>query len=264
VTGGDSGAKLVMKGSSVRVRASASVHLQGLPGLDALMRSARRVHSGSRRRRESYRTRVAAVLSDLSRCPLSTCDSLPAIILTPNVHCWGTAGDPAPRNVMVVHGRDEAIRRAMFSFLRSIGLHPIEWSEAVDQTGSAAPYVGDVLDRATRTSCIRSRYWGRNACQPGSFSASASLFGRLPRARRLTSAAASPCLGSTPSGAHASSAVTLCPTACPRAASWLVSSAVPTVKSGAACDKWINSSSADRALADAWSSSYARARPKTA
>lgn len=55
---------------------------------------------------------------------------------------------PDPRHVMVVHGRDEAIRRAMFSFLRSIGLHPIEWSEAVNETGSAAPYVGDVLDRA--------------------------------------------------------------------------------------------------------------------
>lgn len=58
------------------------------------------------------------------------------------------SGTPDPREVMVVHGRDEAVRRAMFSFLRAIGLHPIEWSEAVDATGSAAPYIGDVLDRA--------------------------------------------------------------------------------------------------------------------
>ena len=35
------------------------------------------------------------------------------------------------------------------------------------------------------TSCIRSRYWRRNACQPGSFSASASLFGPNSARRSL-------------------------------------------------------------------------------
>jgi predicted nucleotide-binding protein len=36
----------------------------------------------------------------------------------------------------------------MFDFLHSIGLHPIEWSEAITATGSASPYIGHVLDTA--------------------------------------------------------------------------------------------------------------------
>ena len=36
----------------------------------------------------------------------------------------------------------------MFSFLRAIGLKPIEWSEAVRATGRPAPYIGDILDAA--------------------------------------------------------------------------------------------------------------------
>jgi len=53
-----------------------------------------------------------------------------------------------PRKVMVVHGRDEEARRAMFDFLRALGLAPQEWSALVAATGSAAPYVGQVLERA--------------------------------------------------------------------------------------------------------------------
>ncbi len=52
------------------------------------------------------------------------------------------------RKVFVVHGRNEALRRSMFEFLRSIGLDPIEWSEAIRLTGKGSPYVGDVLDTA--------------------------------------------------------------------------------------------------------------------
>lgn len=52
------------------------------------------------------------------------------------------------RNVFVVHGRNSDARRALFQFLRSIGLHPIEWSQAVEATGKATPYVGEVLDAA--------------------------------------------------------------------------------------------------------------------
>jgi hypothetical protein len=36
----------------------------------------------------------------------------------------------------------------MFAFLRSIGLRPIEWSEAVQMTGEGSPYLGQVLDTA--------------------------------------------------------------------------------------------------------------------
>lgn len=53
-----------------------------------------------------------------------------------------------PRVVFVVHGRDLAARDAMFTFLRSIGLHPLEWAEAVAATGHPSPYVGEILDTA--------------------------------------------------------------------------------------------------------------------
>jgi predicted nucleotide-binding protein len=53
-----------------------------------------------------------------------------------------------PRVVFVVHGRNLAARDALFTFLRSIGLHPLEWSEAVVAAGGGAPYIGDILEKA--------------------------------------------------------------------------------------------------------------------
>jgi predicted nucleotide-binding protein len=52
------------------------------------------------------------------------------------------------RKVFVVHGRNSAARSAMFTFLRAIGLDPIEWSVAVTMTGEGSPYIGHVLDTA--------------------------------------------------------------------------------------------------------------------
>ena len=52
------------------------------------------------------------------------------------------------RDVFVVHGRNEKARTALFEFLRSISLHPVEWSEAVQATGKASPYIGDILNAA--------------------------------------------------------------------------------------------------------------------
>jgi predicted nucleotide-binding protein len=52
------------------------------------------------------------------------------------------------RTVFVVHGRNSAARLALFAFLRSIGLSPVEWSQAVASTGKGSPYVGEVLDHA--------------------------------------------------------------------------------------------------------------------
>ncbi|MER7556792.1 TIR domain-containing protein [Nocardioides sp. NPDC126508] len=56
--------------------------------------------------------------------------------------------NPDPRSVFVVHGRNEAVRRSMFDFLRAINLQPIEWSTALAFTGTASPYIGDVLEAA--------------------------------------------------------------------------------------------------------------------
>jgi hypothetical protein len=50
--------------------------------------------------------------------------------------------------VFVVHGRNDEAREALFDFLRSIGLHPKEWSQAIQDTGEATPYVGRILDVA--------------------------------------------------------------------------------------------------------------------
>ncbi len=60
----------------------------------------------------------------------------------------GAAERRNAKRVFVVHGRNLAARDAMFAFVRAIGLEPIEWEEALANTGSATPYVGVVLERA--------------------------------------------------------------------------------------------------------------------
>ncbi len=50
--------------------------------------------------------------------------------------------------VFVVHGRNDKIRKAIFAFLRAAGVQPIEWSKALQMTGKASPYIGEVLQTA--------------------------------------------------------------------------------------------------------------------
>lgn len=64
-------------------------------------------------------------------------------------------GEPMPvadpkkaSRVFVVHGRNVKVRDAMFTFLRSLGLKPMEWDQAVHLSDHATPYVGDVLEAA--------------------------------------------------------------------------------------------------------------------
>lgn len=60
-----------------------------------------------------------------------------------------SADDPErARNVMVVYGRDSKATRALFDLLRAVGLRPQEWTQLIRETGSGAPYTGQVLDRA--------------------------------------------------------------------------------------------------------------------
>lgn len=52
------------------------------------------------------------------------------------------------RKVMVVIGRNRTIGEALFTFLRTIDLRPLEWTELVGAANSGAPYIGQVLDTA--------------------------------------------------------------------------------------------------------------------
>jgi predicted nucleotide-binding protein len=53
-----------------------------------------------------------------------------------------------PKDVFVVHGRNESLRRSLFSFLRALGLNPLEWESVVASTKKGAPYIGEILDAA--------------------------------------------------------------------------------------------------------------------
>jgi len=50
-----------------------------------------------------------------------------------------------PKRVFVVHGRNIAAKKAMFAFLRSLDLSPIEWDQAVELTEPGAPFTGEAL-----------------------------------------------------------------------------------------------------------------------
>jgi len=52
---------------------------------------------------------------------------------------------------MVVYGRNVAARRATFAFLRSLGLEPIEWEQAVAATGKGTPHNLEAVRAAMST-----------------------------------------------------------------------------------------------------------------
>jgi hypothetical protein len=56
-----------------------------------------------------------------------------------------------------------------------------------------------MIAAASRMSCMKSRYWRRNACRADSFLAAVSRFGPRDWSRRPASSALSPRAGSTPS-----------------------------------------------------------------
>lgn len=49
------------------------------------------------------------------------------------------------KKVWVIHGRNAKLAQDVFSFLRAIGLDPIEWEEARSLTGASSPYIRDIL-----------------------------------------------------------------------------------------------------------------------
>lgn len=52
--------------------------------------------------------------------------------------------------VMVIYGHDRQANDALFAWLRAIGLQPREWSQLIRASGSASPFIGEVLDKALR------------------------------------------------------------------------------------------------------------------
>jgi predicted nucleotide-binding protein len=58
-----------------------------------------------------------------------------------------TMTGPDKRKVFVVYGRNEKARKALFAFLRALGLDPKEWSQWVNATRQGSPYTGEVLKR---------------------------------------------------------------------------------------------------------------------
>jgi predicted nucleotide-binding protein len=57
-------------------------------------------------------------------------------------------GKKTPNQVFVVYGRDKAAKDAMFTFLRAVGVKPIEWNSALAMSKKAAPYIGEILETA--------------------------------------------------------------------------------------------------------------------
>lgn len=57
-----------------------------------------------------------------------------------------SANHSTGKEVFVVHGRNEHARKAMFSFLRAIGLQPLEWSRAINNSAQSSPYNGEVVE----------------------------------------------------------------------------------------------------------------------
>jgi predicted nucleotide-binding protein len=55
---------------------------------------------------------------------------------------------PDRTKVLVVHGRNTKFRDSAFSFLRSIDLQPIEWTQAIAATKKSSPNIAEILDVA--------------------------------------------------------------------------------------------------------------------
>jgi predicted nucleotide-binding protein len=51
-------------------------------------------------------------------------------------------------HVFVVHGRNTELRQSIFTYLKALGLNPMEWDQAIAATGKGSPYIGEILDAA--------------------------------------------------------------------------------------------------------------------
>lgn len=93
-----------------------------------------------------YLTRTRPVASQSA--DLGSNEELAGLGSNEKEHVVALQGQPDPSQVFVIHGRNDFARKQLFTFLRSIGLRPIEWSRAVSLAGEGSPYIGDVLSAA--------------------------------------------------------------------------------------------------------------------
>lgn len=97
--------------------------------------------------RNAIRNYLAGANSNSQRSPAS-------LATAPAKHAPARRGKAVKRqktksnSVFVVHGRDEALRKSMFEFLRALGLNPMEWSHAVESARGTNPYIGDIINGA--------------------------------------------------------------------------------------------------------------------
>ena len=96
----------------------------------------------------AQRAQIRGHLTGSIRHRESTADSIPTRAVAARSSRSARPKKTKGNSVFVVHGRDEALRKSMFEFLRALGLNPMEWSTAVAQAKGGNPYVGDILDAA--------------------------------------------------------------------------------------------------------------------
>jgi predicted nucleotide-binding protein len=53
---------------------------------------------------------------------------------------------PKDNTIFVVHGRDDALRKSMFDFLRALDLNPKEWDHVLREARGNNPFIGNALD----------------------------------------------------------------------------------------------------------------------
>lgn len=59
-------------------------------------------------------------------------------------------GDEVTRNakeVFVIYGQNERLRKSMFEFLRAISLAPLEWTQLIEGAQAGSPYIHSVVER---------------------------------------------------------------------------------------------------------------------
>jgi predicted nucleotide-binding protein len=78
-------------------------------------------------------------------------DEAPGLAPEPRRRGVSTRHKPAKKRVkdntiFVVHGRDEAVRKSMFDFLRALDLNPKEWDHVLREARGNNPFIGNALD----------------------------------------------------------------------------------------------------------------------